>query len=386
MATSSSEKSITFRNLSVAPTRIEVEATTPQDSHVLWFSYDRSMHVSEDAVAAALSTLCGTKFDQIHFDFGVSPQLLEGIAGFTRASVTSNEKTAATDFRGSNITLSFSGGFDSLAAYRLLGDEAQLVSLDFGGWFEREAHFFKRFDPLVVSTNARSTPSQQQSFARNHWTFMAIGAILSAEHLETGFHVFGSILGEKFSRPAVAAKVPPLDMLGIPTVPVTDGISELGTAKILVQTDASMLTASIDSLAGAKDRKRFLKILLARTMADELGVELSLPSVPKTWNQKIGFTSSYTTALTALYLISRGKADAIAPLYESIPRSAFEITDGLKMDFMTKVNTDFYQAVPPTLGGLLTENLLRLGFAAYSEEDWVEAKLVRSYLNRLFGV
>ena len=375
---------IEFRNLSMGPRLIEVEAVNDDGAFPLWFQFSRETKVSTHAVAVALSTLCGSEYAEIHFDFPVAGTLAAEIAKFTKSSVTCNGDEDYEKPSGKNITLSFSGGFDSLAAHRLLGEEATLVSIDFGGWFEREAEFFRRFDPLVVSTNIRRTPSQSKSFANNHWTFMGLGAILTAESLNSGFHVFGRILGERFARKPLSAGVRPLEMIGVRNIPITDGITELGTAKILAQTDASLVSDSIRSLAGKTDRKRLLKLILASVAADEMGLEVSLPPIPDTWNNPIDFSSSYTTALSALYLIARGKAHLIEPLFKQIPSSAYAIVEDLSLDFIMKVNTDFYDSLPRDIAGKVAKRYIELGFAPYTESDWVEAKLVRSYLNRVF--
>lgn len=385
MAPTASSESIAFRNLSISPTRIDLEAVTSEGSFPLWFKFNRAVGVSPHALAIALSTLCGTKYEQVHFDFPVDDELLSSISSFTKASVTSNGHESYNRPPCDNVTLSFSGGFDSLAALRLLGDRAELVSTDFGGWFEREAEFFEKFNPLVVSTNIRRTPTQQDSFARNHWTFMGIGAILTADHLHSGFHVFGTILGDRFSRRPSRTSVAPLEMAGLRNIPMTDGITELGTAKILAQTDPELISESISSLAGKTDRKRLLKLVLATVAANELGVDVTLPDIPTDWDKPIDFNSSYTTALSTLYLIAKGKEHLIAPLYNGIPDSAFAITEGLTLDFVMKVNSDFYESLPKEIAMEVAPKFLELGFSPYTETDWVEAKLVRSYLNRIFG-
>ncbi|WP_141760542.1 hypothetical protein [Corynebacterium sp. HMSC074A01] len=378
--------SITFRNLSIKPRRIDLEAVNSEGSYPLWFEFDRTLTTSTNFLAVALSTLCGTKYDQIHFDFPVAKKIVDRLSLFTKAAVTSNGTEASSRPLGANITLSFSGGFDSLAAHRLLDGAAHLVSTDFGGWFEREATFFEKFKPLVVSTNVRRTPSQNDSFARNHWTFMCIGAILTAEYLESGFHVFGSILGERFARKPGRRSVAPLEVLGIRNVPITDGITELGTAKILAQTDGPLVAEAIQSLAGKTDRKRLLKLILATVAAEELGIDVPLPSIPDSWDKPITFDSSYTTALSTLYLIVKGKEHLIDPLYERIPESAFSIAQGLSLDFLMKVNTDFYSTLPLDLATQIAPRFLELGFSPYTETDWVEARIVRAYLNRVFDL
>lgn len=375
---------IEFRNLSMQPRRIEVEAVNSGGAFPLWFQFDRETEVSPHAVAVALSTLCGTKYDCIHFDFPVGERVVEEIEKFTQSNVTRNGDESYEKPSGKNISLSFSGGFDSLAAHRVLGDKATLVSTDFGGWFEREAEFFKEFEPLIVSTNIRRVPTQAKSFASNHWTFMCIGAILTAESLDSGFHVFGRILGDRFARKPTSTGVKPLEMVGMKNIPITDGITELGTAKVLAQTDASQIADSIRSLAGQTDRKRLLKLILASVAADEMGLEVPLPPIPDTWDNPIEFDSSYTTALSALYLIAKGKAHLIEPLYKQIPNSAYSIVEGLSLDFIMKVNTDHYETLPQEIAGKISQRFIELGFSPYTESDWGEAKLVRSYLNRIF--
>jgi len=366
------------------PRRIEVEAVNSGGAFPLWFQFDRETEVSPHAVAVALSTLCGTKYDCIHFDFPVGERVVEEIEKFTQSNVTRNGDESYEKPSGKNISLSFSGGFDSLAAHRVLGDKATLVSTDFGGWFEREAEFFKEFEPLIVSTNIRRVPTQAKSFASNHWTFMCIGAILTAESLDSGFHVFGRILGDRFARKPTSTGVKPLEMVGMKNIPITDGITELGTAKVLAQTDASQIADSIRSLAGQTDRKRLLKLILASVAADEMGLEVPLPPIPDTWDNPIEFDSSYTTALSALYLIAKGKAHLIEPLYKQIPNSAYSIVEGLSLDFIMKVNTDHYETLPQEIAGKISQRFIELGFSPYTESDWGEAKLVRSYLNRIF--
>lgn len=374
---------ITFRNLSMQSNRIDVEAVNGAGSYPLWFQFDRDLTVSTNTFAVALSTLCGVKYDHIHFDFPVASEVVSGVASFTQAEVTSNGEATYEKPSGTNVSLSFSGGFDSLAAHRLLNGQANLVSTDFGGWFEREARFFEKFDPLVVSTNIRRTPSHKDSFARNHWTFMGLGAILTSEYLEAGFHVFGTILAHRFARKPPVTGVKPLEMVGMKSIPVTDGITEFGTAKILAQTDVNLIGDSLRSLAGNTDRKRLLKLILATVAAEELDVELPLPDIPKTWGDPVKFEASYTTALSILYLIAKGHANLIEQLYV-IPQSAFEIVDGLSLDFIMKVNTDFYGSLPGSLAAQLAPRFIELGFRPYTEADWQEAKQVRSYLNQIF--
>lgn len=382
------EGEISFENLEQTPYRIQFDAVTASGRHSLWYKFDRRIDCSTTAIASAASTLCGTSLEKIHFDFEIPPNTAKQIEEFTGAVV--NAPLSETLYHRSPTTttpiLSFSGGFDSLAALRLLSDDAHLVSLDFGGWFAREAEFFKRFDTLVVETNVRRTPSQADSFARNHWSFMTAAAILTAEYFGASHHAFGSILGIKFALPPHKRYIHPLEMVGLEYLPVIDGITELGSAKILAQTDPELVADSLRSLAGENDRKRFLKTLLAHHAAKQVGTDISVPPLPRSWTSKIHFEDSYTTALTALYFLAQGSGDLIEPLYIEIPKSATEVVKGMSMDFLLKTNWDFYTYLPSEYSPQLAYRMAELGFAPYSERDWEEAKIVRHYLNDIFNI
>uniref|UniRef100_UPI00211CBB3A hypothetical protein n=1 Tax=Campylobacter jejuni TaxID=197 RepID=UPI00211CBB3A len=151
---------IKFRDLEVSNRRIELQAEFHDQAHTLWYEFDRDIRPSTNAIAVALSTLSGTKFESIQYDFPVSEQTRQGIERSTKSTVEATDSCIPIAPRGGGHILSFSGGFDSYAALRLLGPETNLVSLDFGGWFEREARFFTDFDPLVIKTNIRRTPTQ----------------------------------------------------------------------------------------------------------------------------------------------------------------------------------------------------------------------------------
>lgn len=375
---------IRFSNLEIDQSRVSVNASTGSDAYPLWFEFDRQIQPSANAVAVALSTLCGNRFGQITYDFDIGSNIADGIAEFCQADVECHRSDRWVRKGNGSSILSFSGGFDSLAAMRLVGDDVGKVSLDFGGWFKREAAFFRQFDSVVVSTNCRRTPDQKNSLARNHWTFMAIGAILTAEYFGASHHVFGTILGESFARPARPKQIPPLELMNLQNVPVTDGITELGTAKVLLQTDAERVSESIASLAGSTDRKRLLKIALAHAVSDEMGVDAKLPKVPRDWSKKIRFDSSYTTALSAMYMIGRDKAHLIEPLYESIPSEVYELSRSLDLEFLMKVNWDFYTDAPLEHLVKIAPRLMELGFLPYSERDWKEAEQLRSFLNGVF--
>lgn len=377
---------INFKNLEITSYRVEFDAEYEAGEFRLFYEFDRRVPLSSTLVALALTTLCGAKFNQVNFDFEVEESALKIIRAFTGtdAQAVETSDSLRKNYSGGNV-LSFSGGFDSMAALALMPDDTHLVSLDFGGWFTREADFFKRFEPLTVSTNIRRVPDQSTALARNHWTFMAAGAILAHDYFEAEYHTFGTILGGTFANSMPGERrVPLLDAAGYTDAPYTNGITEVGTAKILLKSRPDLVKDSIASLAGERDRKRFLKIALTTLINDRTGALVDIPKLPQEWNHKIPFNSSYTTALGALYFFACGRAELIEPLFLDIPDDAIKFAKSHDFSFMEKVNLDHSAHLPVDLRADFLVKLDNFGFRPYSEQDWDEVRAVRSYLAEIF--
>ena len=173
-------------------------------------------------------------------------------------------------------------------------------------------------------------------------------------------------------------------MMGLTESPVTNGITELGTAKLLLQSDPQLVADSIQSLAGKTDRKRYLKTAIATLLAPKYCESLCLPELPESWSAPISVTDSYTTTMSLLYFISVGELELIAPLFKEIPDSLLSFASETDMGFMLKANTDHYQFLQRKDAGKLLASLENYGFSPYTEVDWENAKATRQFLNRLF--
>ena len=379
------EREIQFKHLEVGSRRFDLTIVAEGEEYPLFFEFNREIQPTTTEIAHALSTLCGKKYSRIDFDFEVPENVAVDIEKFTGAEITAlRTATEAVPSYDSGNVLSFSGGFDSMAAKALMPDETHLVSIDFGGWFTREAEFFKKFDPITVSTNARRVPDQRTAFARNHWGFMAIGALLTRSYLGARYHTFGNILGSEFQAAGPSrVKLAPLDSVGFVDAPYTNGITELGTAKIMTLAFPHLLGDSIESLAGKRDRKRFLKIALIHASTNDQKILQYIPPAADEWSAPVDFDSSYTTALGALALFSRGQGDLISPLFNSVPAESIDFAKSHDFSFMEKVNWDKHQHLEQPLRADFWAKLSKFGFSPYTEADWENVHDARTHLNSM---
>lgn len=377
---------IKFSELRVTRSRIDlkVEYTEAYD---LWFEFDRAVPVHPDQVALALSTLCGTAYKCVEFDFNVSHRASALIEDFTGAEImVPHIGSPIPETPRSGSVLSFSGGFDSLSAKLLMPDDTHLVSLDFGGWFTREREFFEKFPTLHVKTNVRSEPSRRTPLTRNHWSFMAIGAILTAEYFRSRYHSFGSILGESLRRVGGGTQtLRHLEVLGMTEAGYTKGLTEVGTVDVIAKRNPEVLGQSLRSLAGTKDRKYSRKTALTSFVAEQRGLSIELPPEPSEHTRQIQFGEDYATSLAMLYLYAKGVGDLLSPLFEALPHATLKQVDDLSLNFMEKVNWDAYQSLPASIYSELSEKFTSLALYPYTEADWDEVKIVRQLLNDAYN-
>lgn len=378
-------RELAFKNLAIDSTSIRVQAEY-EESIELSFEFDRGVEVSSTQVAIALATLAGTKFENVSYDFEVDREAIRHIEISTGAdieAVSVDETPAVTSSEG-NI-LSFSGGYDSLCARNLMPKDTHLVSMDFGGWFARETDFFRSFDTLIVRTNLRAVPSQSTSLARNHWTFMAIGSILTARYFNARYHTFGQILGESLARTPTKNSTPQvLSAVGFVDAGYARGLTEVGTASVILQSEPALVKDSLKSLSGPADRKIFRKTALTQLAGSRLGIPVTVSDTDPRKSPQIAFGDDYASTLAALYCISRGRLDLISPLFSEIPAGAVKLASRCTMNFMEKVNWDAYTNFPEALREPLGNKLLNYGFEPYSERDWEEVKEIRSYLSEAY--
>ena len=161
--------SIVFSGLKKSVGLIVCKYEDSKNSGDLYFELNMAVSPSNDLIAIALSTLCGRgNYQSIKFDFDISNQAAERIKDFCRAEIAcgihSKSSIEQNVLTKNKSALSFSGGFDSLAAKFLMPDDTVLISMDFGGKFAREREFFNEFDTHKVTTNLLETHLRANSW------------------------------------------------------------------------------------------------------------------------------------------------------------------------------------------------------------------------------
>lgn len=383
---------INFYNFNIKPGYIGFDYQIKKinediDENSIYFELTPRIMPSAELIATALSTLCHKVYSEIKIDLKISKYIVEKIEKFTDAKVYAGVETNLREVRknGNSTTLNFSGGFDSLAAKSIMPDDTKLVSMDFGGPFSRERIFFEKFNPCIVSTNLLDTPLRY-----NNWSFMGIASILFSEHLNTGYHTFGSILEagpNNFSdSPAAARNIsfPPFKIAGIENAPYVLGLTEIGTLSVLGHHSPDLISESLDSLANPGEEKRYRKQILTKITEERMGTDFGMNEVDPPPVARFNFGQNFALDFLSLYTIKFAGLEVASHTINEIPDEAVELANKLSLEFYNRLNTNYLVNFPkPLLKGLMSK-LSEADVLPYSQQDWMEYFEVRKYLSNFY--
>lgn len=341
----------------------------------LWFQLPHGFKPHSDQVAAAIGAVFGNRFETIEFDAPLTARVVEKLGSATGTQWKVPSTCPDGPVGGESITLSFSGGFDSLAALAVLGDLANLVSIDFGGGFERERRFFSKFDPAMIGTNARKFESS--------WTFMGLGVILLREFYEADYFAFGSIFEASpwnfLSRTGRMRSHPIFEAAGLTAVNPIVGLSEFATAELAVRQYPEKIVDSLISLASVKSEKFYRKTLMLELSKRRNGLTIDTRSLPASeWESRLQIGKSFAADFLApgMFNFLGSKASQ----WMETPGAFVDNFAELSLDFYWRDNTENIMDVPPRIAAKIASRKAELGIESYRSRDWDELREVISFL------
>lgn len=356
-------------------------------SEDLWVRLPQdAVRPSDDAIAVFFAILGGPGLESLEVDVSTSQEIADAIERFSGCPLTSersSEPLSAGVARGGHA-LSFSGGFDSLAALSLLPEGAHLISMDFGGWFEREREFFVRFEPHIVSTNFRA-----MGFGRRSWLFMLSGVVLLRDHLDLASFTTGAILESSpwnfqsniDSEPAAPEL---LEVLGMRRVHTVNGLTEVATTMLAMRHFASLIEDSLRSLAAPGSGKLVRKQMLVTSLyEDERATLPSRPTYEAPEKPPLRFGESLADDMLMPYMVQHSGEAAARALMEDIPDEMFELASDLKLSFYERYHPGFYRKFHPRERMALAAGFAEAGIDAFGERDWSDWRRVVSVLRHV---
>lgn len=352
----------------------------------IYFKFDEPIEVNDSILAIALSTFCGDKFDQIYFDLVIHERLIGQISEYTKAKVFA-KGTNDVEFISDNrdkIALNFSGGFDSLSAKILLEDMVELISISF---FDIEYNFFKKFKPHILETNFRKL-----GYADNVWTFMGVGSLLYSESLNLRYHTFGTVFEsyhlhatQEYSSQEIFIE-PPFNFAGINDIKFIQGLTEIGTALVLCNTQPYLINDSIVSLSPPKTEKRYRKHLIINILKEKFNLKniyLEHSDPPEKEN-RLEWGNYFVVDLLSLYILKYGGIEETSKIINNIPQDAVDFVNTKSLDFYERYNTNFINNLPEKYKSQILKNLAKAKIYPYDQNDFNELYDVMEFLSKYY--
>lgn len=375
--------SISFTKIDVSADgwlRCDVTRETTEELHI---QLPYSFTPEPDLIARAFTTLCGTKFEKVHFDLPLGPDTSRQLGKILQADLSHAHGQDRRRRPGTDTALNFSGGFDSLAARSFL-PKAHLVSLDFGGRFEREERFFRTFNPLAIKTNLTDL-----GLNRNSWQFMGIGSILLRDELNLANYSFGSIMAG--SLPLLTNQ--PLDQstggmlvaneLQMQVRNPVAGLSEISSLMMAVNTFPALLPRSLASVALPQEDKYRRKHLMLEAVGRRQGFAYQIDQEPL-GAPRMKWGQSFATDLASLYVMKILGAEKVVSSYAGeTPDSVIDFVEKSSFNFMERVNPHAYKGVDRATSGRWYQVMLENGIEPYYREDWIDAAAASDLLQNL---
>ncbi|MFF8895838.1 hypothetical protein [Brevibacterium casei] len=343
----------------------------------------------DDLLAGVFASLAGPDLEEISMELDVSPPIRQAIEDFCGCTLSSGSRENVKDWLSGfdGHAVSFSGGFDSLAALALLPQGPELVSMDFGGWFQRETEFFTEFAPHVVSSNFR-----MEGFGRRSWIFMLAGIILLKEHYRFGKYTTGSILESSpwhYSRniEATFKAAPLLRAFGFEQINTTIGITEVVTTLVTMRHFPDRVQKSLKSLAAPGSGKSQRKHMLVSSLYQEGRASLDyVPEVAVTSKPPLTWGESLTDDMLTPYMLKHSGVQATQALMAGIPDEIFEAAERLELNFYERYHTGLYMGLDPKFSKHLHNTLIDLGVEPFAERDWTEYREISELIGNYHSV
>lgn len=380
-------KAISFSEFEISEGLIKFNCKTYENGDLsrddsLFFDLNLPLIVDNNRIVTALSTLCGEYYDGIYIDLEINNEMIENLKLFTKADIYVKEidfsKIDYFDLED-KISLNFSGGFDSLAAYCILPKNTELCSVDFGDDYIRESQFFTKFNPHIVKTNFRGF-----GYFRHSWTFSSITTILFSGYLKNKYVVSGNVLEASYhpllKSDSLREKIytPPLLFLGINELKFTQGLTEIGTLMIVMYYKPYLILDSLNSLAYGGSEKFYRKQLLLVYVGKRYGLNFELEYVEP--NNKINWGDNFSLDMLTLYQIKMMGIEKVSKYMENIPQEAIDLSNKLSLKFFEKYNTNFLNNIPEKFRADFLNNLSNAKIYPYNSKDWNELEEVSKFL------
>ncbi len=160
----------------------------------------------------------------------------------------------------------------------------------------------------------------------------------------------------------------PFDIMGINDIKLVHGLTEIGTALIVLKDHPFLVNESLISLAPENSNKRLRKNLIVKILIRKYNlnnVYLGFDEIEEPKN-KIKWGNFADDFLT-FWIIKNMGYEETSKYISNIPQDISEIIESNHLTFYEKFNTNFLNNIPIQFKSKILENIIRLNIEFYDE-------------------
>ena len=355
-------------------------------SDEIFFKFNKNIDISNDTLAVMLAICAKIKYNYIYIDLIITKRVFEKINNYTYGDIRVKNVIDNSEIKQKKdkIIVNFSGGLDSLSLLSLLPkDSYTLISVAWEG-FTREKNFFIKFNPFIVETNFRKFLDE-----RKIWEFMGIGSLFYNEIINAKYQTWGTIFeccffSGSYKFAGLKSFIsPPFNIMGINDIKLIQGLTEIGTALIVLKDHPFLANESLISLASEDSSKRLRKNLIVKILIRKYNltnVYLGFDEIKEPKNKiKWGY---FTDDFLVFWIIKNMGYEESSKYILNIPQDINEIIESNSLTFYEKFNTNYLNNIPIKFKSKILENIIRLNIEFYDENDFKELKNVLIYMKK----
>lgn len=173
--------------------------------------------------------------------------------------------------------------------------------------------------------------------------------------------------------------------VGLGEAALTRGLTEFGTAAILLKHAPGLIPASIESLAAKDSEKQIRKRALVEVTQQYLGgakADLSSLPLPK---KKEPFGATYAVDFLALLFVRMCGAESVSRWVDGLDQIDFEALDKIDVNWAYKFNPLFIEDIPAEWRPSVLRRMQDAGVEPFADSDWGHYRALRDVLARRYN-
>jgi hypothetical protein len=213
---------------------------------------------------------------------------------------------------------------------------------------------------------------------------MCAASLLYADYLSLGGVGMGTIFEateHNFRLTSRSAEIPLYQAVKLRDTTLTRGLTEFGTARLLLHYAPQLIEGSIRSLAPAKSEKRLRKQLLVDTTRHLDGGPPPIIDSYEFPKEKLAYGESYPIDFLALLFVRLYGPEVVSRWIGGLEKIDLVALGKIDVGWIYRHNPIFVEDIPSELRPQVFDRMRAAGIEPFREQDWDHYRGLRGLLS-----